>query len=127
MDRGSISGGYSSEVNQFNDAANTWTTKANLSAVRGDATSIVLNNLGYVVSGYTGSVVTNLTEQYNDTQNVWITKANAGTARQGSYGFDLNGYGYNCNGTTGSQSSEVNQYVSNDKLVVVNVTLKVEE
>jgi hypothetical protein len=126
---GYICGGFvgpsSSEVNQYNDAVNTWSTKATAEAKYSIGT-FNIKNLGYSSGGFT-TAHTSTVHQYIDQANIWISKIGLQTARSYVSSNALNGMGYICSGTTGSDSSEVNQYSINDQVPVLNVSLLVDD
>ena len=88
----------------------------------------MLNSGGYICSGaIASSNYTSEVNQYNDSMNVWFTKNMGGTARYETAGFSLNGFGYVCNGSTASQTNEVNQYVPNDNIPTLSISMFINE
>ncbi len=126
---GSISGGTSSELNQYNDAANTCVTKTNNPTTKYATTSFILAQSGYVLTGtINDTTAVNEIVQYNDAADVWNIKSSLTTTKQSAAGIDLNGYGYCIGGCLNNISTtEITQYVLNDKIPVLTVTLNVEE
>ena len=61
--------------------ADTWTTKASLPTPRGGASSAVVNDQLYIISGFTNAGETRLVQAYNPATNTWTTKAPIPTAR----------------------------------------------
>ncbi|CAK0748581.1 conserved hypothetical protein [Azospirillaceae bacterium] len=106
---GGNSVGDSSEVNQFNDQLNTWTTKASTVVIKKTA-GVSLNGFGYTVDGFTGlnTQISNC-DKYNDSTNAWSAITSNG-ARRILQCFSLNGFFYTCNGIAASNVSTCEQY-----------------
>ena len=102
-------GGYSNEVNQYNDTTNVWATKATGGTARAYLYGFSLNGFGYIGMGSTGVYLSEV-NKYNDSANTWATVASGGTARNTLAEFSLNGYGYACGGDDGVFTALVEKY-----------------
>lgn len=100
---------------QYNDAANSWTNKANSVARRAPCGGTV-NGFGYYMAGMNtaGTSITS-TQQYNDSTNAFATKGNITRATSGTppNATDINGYLYIAGGNASSGSTDLQQYNDN--------------
>lgn len=85
-------GAHTSEVERFDDDANTQTARTT-AASRYGLTGYSLNGLGFTSCGFIAAV-TGVTQRFDDSINTHTTRAAATTARYYAAGYSLNGRGF---------------------------------
>jgi N-acetylneuraminic acid mutarotase len=105
-------GGYTGSIYQqtnemYDPAANTWTTKTNMTTGREALTSSVVDGKIYCIGGYNGSAL-QTNEMYDPITNTWTTKANMTTARQYLTATVVNGKIYCIGGKTSGGTALAN-------------------
>jgi N-acetylneuraminic acid mutarotase len=95
---------------EYDSISNAWTRKNNLddddngdaAIPRESAVTFTLNNLGYLITGASGSIL-NTCWEYSPDSDSWTEKTGLeGTPRRDAVGFALNGKGYVTTGSNGS-------------------------
>ena len=92
------------EMYEYDPASNVWTQKASIPGARYTCVPLVINNKGYIVSGYKSGATKEVWE-YDPATNVWTQKALfPGVGRTNAAGFIIGNKGYVGTGYAGGQS-----------------------
>lgn len=96
----------SNQLDRYDPVNDTWTTINNpMPTARLAASSVVYNNMIYVIGGRTSSSILNLVEVYDPIADSWTTKASMPAKRSGAVAELVNNKIYVIGGFTGSKSS----------------------
>jgi len=100
-----------SSVYQYDDTANSWSTKTSVSAGKYGLNTFNLNEFGYACGGNSFGSYVSTCEKYNDSANSWSSSVTGlTTGRYAGAGLNLNGFGYVFGGRNASALSVVEQY-----------------
>lgn len=98
---------------QYNDSANTFIQKSNMTYSAGYGSGASINGRGFSVGGSDGPLTTRYSSLsvYNDSLNTWTSGANSGYSRNRSSGAAASGYFYVAAGnTSGGNVTHTEQY-----------------
>jgi N-acetylneuraminic acid mutarotase len=93
----------------YNPATNTWSSKAPMGSYRADLASVTLNGKIYAIGGYTpipSWSTTNIMEEYDPATDTWTQKASMNIARGVFAAVVNNGRIYVCGGVTNPSGEE---------------------
>ena len=114
----------SSQLDQYDPANDSWTTiNKPMPTARFAASSVVYNNMIYVIGGKTSNGVTNVVEVYNPSSNKWTTKSPMPDKRVSAFAELINNKIYVIGGFTGSKyTNTIQEYnITTDSWTTVNL------